>query len=619
MNKKNGKINTIKRLLKYVTSTYKLQLVIVLISIIVSALVGVAGIQFLKYLIDDFIIPLVNSQNPDFGPLLQVILIMGGIYLVGVLGTYIYNRLMINISQGALNKIREEMFEHMQKLPIRYFDSRPHGEIMSTYTNDVDTLRQMLSQSIPQVFSALVSMITILISMFATNVYLTLLVLAMVVLMIFVSKYLGGNSSRYFIKQQEDLGKVDGYIEEMMQGQKVIKVFNHEEETKKKFDELNEQLCDSVTNANTYANILMPCIMNIGNLGYVLVAVVGGILSINGILTIGGIAAFLQFVKAFTSPLGQVSQQMNSIVMALAGAERIFNLIDEEVEQDEGYVTLVNAKMEDGKIVETEERTGMWAWKHPHKDGRITYTRLRGQVEFENVQFGYVEHKRILHDITLKAKEGQKVSFVGATGAGKTTITNLINRFYDIQEGKIRYDRINIRKIKKDDLRRSLGMVLQDTNLFTGTIKENIRYGKLNATDEEVYEAAKLSNADKFIKHLPHGYDTVITGNGEGLSQGQRQLLSIARAALNNPPVLILDEATSSIDTRTEKIVQDGMDKLMKGRTVFVIAHRLSTIRNSDLIMVLDHGRIIERGNHEELIGNKGTYYGLYTGAIEID
>ena len=417
MNKKNGKINTIKRLLKYVTSTYKLQLVIVLISIIVSALVGVAGIQFLKYLIDDFIIPLVNSQNPDFGPLLQVILIMGGIYLVGVLGTYIYNRLMINISQGALNKIREEMFEHMQKLPIRYFDSRPHGEIMSTYTNDVDTLRQMLSQSIPQVFSASVSMITILISMFSTNVYLTLLVLAMVVLMIFVSKYLGGNSSRYFIKQQEDLGKVDGYIEEMMEGQKVIKVFNHEEETKKKFDELNEQLCDSVTNANTYANILMPCIMNIGNLGYVLVAVVGGILSLNGILTIGGIAAFLQFVKAFTSPLGQVSQQMNSIVMALAGAERIFNLIDEEVEQDEGYVTLVNAKMENGKIVETEERTGMWAWKHPHKDGRITYTRLRGQVEFENVQFGYVEHKRILHDITLKAKEGQKVSFVGATGA----------------------------------------------------------------------------------------------------------------------------------------------------------------------------------------------------------
>ena len=612
---KNSKAKTIKRLLKYVTKEYKGQLTVVLI----SALVGVLGAQFIKYLIDDFITPLLGNQNPDFTSLLNVIMIMGVIYLVGVLCTYIYNRLMINISQGVLNKIRKQMFNHMQKLPIKYFDTRSHGEIMSTYTNDVDTLRQMLSQSIPQVFSASVSMIAVLIAMFATNLYLTLVVLAMVVLMIFVSRYLGGNSSKFFVKQQEDIGKVDGYIEEMMEGQKVVKVFNYEEESKKRFDELNEQLCDSMTKANMYANILMPCIMNIGNLGYVLVAVIGGILSVNGVLTIGSIAAFLQYVKAFTNPLGQVSQQMNSIVMALAGAERIFELIDQEVEQDEGYVTLVNAKIEDGKIVETDERTGMWAWKHPHKDGRITFRRLRGQVEFENVQFGYKENKRILHDITLTAKEGQKVSFVGATGAGKTTITNLINRFYDIQEGKIRYDRINIRKIKKDDLRRSLGMVLQDTSLFTGTIKDNIKYGKLDATDEEVYEAAKLSNADKFIKHLPKGYDTVITGNGEGLSQGQRQLLSIARAALNNPPVLILDEATSSIDTRTEKIVQEGMDKLMKGRTVFVIAHRLSTIKNSDLIMVLDHGRIIERGKHEELIAKKGTYYGLYTGAIEID
>ena len=617
--KKTGKGKTIKRLLKYVTKGYKFQLIVVLVSIIISAVVGVLGVQFIKYLIDDFITPLLGEQNPDFTVLLNVILMMGVIYLVGVIATYVYNRLMINISQGVLNKIRGEMFNHMQKLPIGYFDSRSHGEIMSTYTNDVDTLRQMLSQSIPQVFSAVVSMVSVLAAMFATNIYLTLVVLAMVVLMVFVSKYLGGNSSRFFVKQQEDIGKVNGYIEEMMEGQKVVKVFNYEEQSKKRFDDLNEQLCDSMTKANMYANILMPCIMNIGNLGYVLVAVIGGILSVNGILTIGSIAAFLQYVKAFTNPLGQVSQQMNSIIMALAGAGRIFELLDEEPEQDEGYVTLVNAKMENGKIVECKERTGMWAWKHPHKDGRVTYTRLRGQVEFENVQFGYEEHKRILHDISLVAKEGKKVSFVGATGAGKTTITNLINRFYDIQEGKIRYDRINIRKIKKDDLRRSLGMVLQDTSLFTGTIRDNIRYGKLDATDEEVEEAAKLSNADKFIKHLPHGYDTMITGNGEGLSQGQRQLLSIARAALNNPPVLILDEATSSIDTRTEKIVQDGMDKLMKGRTVFVIAHRLSTIKNSDLIMVLDHGRIIERGNHNELIAQKGTYYGLYTGAIEID
>ena len=619
MGKKVKKSKIVFRLLKYLFTTYKLQFFIVLVAIIVSAIASVLGIQFIQQLIDNYIVPLIGKQNPDFSSLIQAIIRMAGIYAVGIIATYIYNRLMINISQGILNRIRTEMFNHMQTLPIRYFDSHPHGETMSTYTNDVDTLRECLSQSIPQVFSAIVTMVTVLISMFTTNVYLTLVVIAMVIVMTFVARYLGGNSSRYFVKQQEDLGRVNGYIEEMIEGQKVVKVFCYEDENIKRFDEINEDLCDSATSANTYANILMPCIMNIGNLGYVLVAVIGGILSVNGFLSIGSIAAFLQYVKSFTNPLGQVSQQMNFIAMALAGAERIFKLIDEESEEDNGYVTLVNAKMENGKIVETEERTGMWAWKHPHHDGRVTYTRLRGHVEFENVVFGYTDKKVVLHDITLEANEGEKVSFVGATGAGKTTITNLINRFYDIQSGKIRYDGININKIKKHDLRRSLGMVLQDTSLFTGTIKDNIRYSRQNATDEEVIAAAKLANADQFIQHLPQGYDTVITGNGEGLSQGQRQLLSIARAALDNVPVLILDEATSSIDTRTEKIVQDGMDKLMKGRTVFVIAHRLSTIRNSDLIMVLDHGRIIERGNHKELIAKKGMYYGLYTGAIEID
>ena len=619
MGKKTKKSKTVFRLLKYMFTTYKLQFFIVCVAIIVSSIASVVGIQFIQQLIDNYIVPLIGQQNPNFSSLLQAILGMAVVYFVGIVATYIYNRLMINISQGILNRIRTEMFNHMQTLPIGYFDSHPHGETMSTYTNDVDALRECLSQSIPQVFAAVITMVTVLVSMLTTNIYLTLVVVAMVIIMAFVAKYLGGNSSRFFIKQQEDLGRVNGYIEEMIEGQKVVKVFCYEEENKKKFDELNEELCDSATSANAYANILMPCILNIGNLGYVLVAVIGGVLSVNGILSIGSIAAFLQYVKSFTNPLGQVSQQMNFIAMALAGAERIFKLIDEKSEEDDGYVTLVNAKMENGKLVETEERTGLWAWKHPHHDGRITYARLRGHVKFENVVFGYTDKKVVLHDISLEAKEGQKVSFVGATGAGKTTITNLINRFYDIQSGKIRYDGINIQKIKKNDLRRSLGMVLQDTSLFTGSIKDNIRYARPTASDEEVIAAAKLANADQFIRHLPQGYDTQITGSGEGLSQGQRQLLSIARAALDNAPVLILDEATSSIDTRTEKIVQDGMDKLMKGRTVFVIAHRLSTIRNSDLIMVLDHGRIIERGNHEELISKKGMYYGLYTGAIEID
>lgn len=620
-NKKASGINfsTVKRLLKYVTGIYKLQLAIVIISIIVSSVANVLGIQFLKTLIDDYITPLIGKENPDFSNLYLAVFKMGIVYIIGITATYLYNRLMINVSQGVLRQIRSDMFNHMQTLPIRYFDTHAHGEIMSTYTNDVDTLRQMISQSIPQVFASVITMISIFISMLFTNVYLTFIVLGMVVLMIFISKYLGGNSSKYFVRQQEDIGKLNGYIEEMMEGQKVVKVFNYEEKSKDKFDKLNDELCLSSTNANMYANILMPCILNIGNLGYVFIAIIGGILSVNNIISIGSIAAFLQYIKSFTNPIGQVSQQMNSVIMALAGAKRVFDLIDEKEETDEGYVTLVNAKEENGKLVESKERTGIWAWKHPHHDGKVTYTKLCGHVEFENVNFGYTINKIVLHDITLEAKEGQKVSFVGATGAGKTTITNLINRFYDVEDGKIRYDGINIQKIKKEDLRKSLGMVLQDTSLFTGTIKDNIRYANLNATDEEVIAAAKLANADHFIRNLPNGYDTVISGSGEGLSQGQRQLLSIARAALYNPPVLILDEATSSIDTRTEQIVQKGMDELMKGRTVFVIAHRLSTIRNSELIMVLDHGRILERGDHKELMAKKGMYYALYTGAIEID
>ena len=619
MKKKTKRAHTLMRLIKYALSDYKLQFIIVLISIIISAAASVIGIQFIQTLIDEYITPLIGNQNPNYAPLFQAILMMGLIYLIGIIGTFVYNRLMINITHGTLRKIRKEMFEHMQKLPIGYFDSHSHGETMSTYTNDVDTLRQALSQSIPQVFSALVSMASVLVGMLTTNLYLTVVVLIMVVIMVIVSKFFAKNSSKYFIAQQENISKVDGYIEEMMNGQKVVKVFCYEDRSKERFDRLNEELFQSTTKANSYANTLMPCIANIGNLGYVLVAVIGGVFAVNGVLTIGSIAAFLQYIKAFTNPLAQVSQQLNFVTMALAGAERVFKLIDEPVEEDNGYVTLVNAKEENGKLTETTERTGLWAWKHPHEDGTTTYTKLCGNVEFENVTFGYVPEKTILHDISLVAKEGQKVSFVGPTGAGKTTITNLINRFYDINEGKIRYDGININKMKKDDLRKSLGMVLQDTHLFTGTIKENIKYGNMDATDEEVIAAAKLANADRFIRHLPHAYDTMISGDGEGLSQGQRQLLAIARAALYNPPVLILDEATSSIDTRTEKIVQDGMDKLMKGRTVFVIAHRLSTIKNSDLIMVLDHGNIIERGNHDELLAKKGMYYGLYTGAIEIE
>ena len=616
---KTKKSNTLIRLLKYALSDYKGQFAVVVISIIISAAAGVIGIQFIQTLIDNYITPLIGDQNPNFASLLQAILMMGLVYLIGAIATYVYNRLMINITQGTLQKIRKEMFDHMQRLPIGYFDSHSHGEIMSTYTNDVDTLRQALSQSIPQVFSAVVSMVAVFVGMVTTNLYLTLVVILMVIIMTLVSRFFAKNSSKYFVGQQESIGKVDGYIEEMMNGQKVVKVFCYEERSKERFDKLNEELFKSSTKANTYANTLMPCIMNIGNVGYVLVAVIGGVLAVNGLLTIGSIAAFLQYIKAFTNPLAQVSQQLNFVAMALAGAERIFKLIDEPIEEDNGYVTLVNAKEVDGKLVESEERTGLWAWKHPHSDGTTTYTKLTGNVEFENVSFGYVPNKEVLQDISLVAKEGQKVSFVGPTGAGKTTITNLINRFYDIQKGKIRYDGINIKKMKKDDLRKSLGMVLQDTHLFTGTIRDNIRYGNVNATEEEVIAAAKLANADRFIRHLPHAYDTMISGDGEGLSQGQRQLLAIARAALYNPPVLILDEATSSIDTRTEKIVQDGMDKLMKGRTVFVIAHRLSTIKNSDLIMVLDHGNIIERGNHEELLKKKGMYYGLYTGAIEIE
>ena len=626
MNKKKriskNDIKTAKRLLKYVTETYKFRFVLVFICILISAVASISVSLSLKFMLDDYIIPLIGQQNPNYTELYQALGVLACIFIDGVLATFTYTRLMVYIGQGVLKRVRDDMFEHMQTLPIRYFDERTNGSIMSLYTNDTDALRQMISQAIPQALMSLFTIIVTFISMLVLSPILTVLAFVVIGIMMKVTGKIGGNSGKYFVKQQNSLADVTGFVEERMNGQRVVKVFNHERISEQEFDELNEALFKSASQANKFANMMGPVIGNIGNLQFVLTAVLGGFLSVAGVggITLGVMASYLQFTKSFTQPFMQVAQQFNSIVMALAGAERIFALIDEEPEKDEGYVTLVNAKKDaDGNITECKERTGMWAWKHPHSaDGSVTYTELTGDVRFEDVTFGYKDDKVILHDISLFAKPGQKLAFVGSTGAGKTTITNLINRFYDIQEGKIRYDGINIDKIKKDDLRRSLGIVLQDTHLFTGTIMDNIRYGNLNATDEQVYEAAKLAHADQFIKMLPHGYQTLLSGDGEELSQGQRQLLSIARAAVANPPVLILDEATSSIDTRTESIVQKGMDNLMKGRTVFVIAHRLSTIRNSNAIIVLEHGKIIERGDHEDLIKNKGTYYQLYTGKLEL-
>ncbi|SCH12556.1 Probable multidrug resistance ABC transporter ATP-binding/permease protein YheH [uncultured Ruminococcus sp.] len=615
-------LKTGKRLLKYVTQDYKVSFIIVVVCILVSSVASISVSLSLKFLLDDFIIPLIGQQKPNFAELYGALAVLGGIFLAGVIAAFIYTRMMVRIGQGVLKKVRDEMFEHMQTLPIRYFDQHTNGSVMSLYTNDTDTLRQMINQSIPQVLMSLFTIIVTFITMLALSPLLTLLAVIMIFLLIFVTKKIGGNSGKYFVKQQMDLANVTGFIEERMNGQRVVKIFNHERVSEEEFDALNDQLYDSAANANTYANMMGPVIGNLGNLQFVLTAVLGGFLSVFGIggITLGVMASYLQFTKSFTQPFMQVAQQFNSIIMALAGAGRIFEMIDEEPEVDEGYVTLVNAKKRpDGTIEECPERTGLWAWKHPHQeDGSVTYTELKGDVRFFDMTFGYNEEQMVLHDITLYAKPGQKLAFVGSTGAGKTTITNLINRFYDVQDGKIRYDGININKIKKVDLRRSLGIVLQDTHLFTGTIMDNIRYGKIDATEEEIYRAARLAHADQFIRMLPNGYQTMISGDGEELSQGQRQLLSIARAAVADPPVLILDEATSSIDTRTESIVQRGMDNLMKGRTVFVIAHRLSTIRNSDAIMVLEHGRIIERGSHEDLIAQKGTYYQLYTGKLEL-
>ena len=605
------------RLMKYVLKDYKFHCISVVVLIVVSVLCNVQGTMFMKNLIDEYITPFLLSDNPNFTPLAHAIAKVAAFYALGVLATFGYNRLMVNVTQGTLRNLRNDLFSHMEKLPIKYFDTHAHGDIMSVYTNDIDTLRQMISQSMPQLLNSGITIVSVFISMLILSIPLTIVTMVMVGIMVFCSKKSAGQSGAYFAKQQKDLGTVNGYIEEMMNGQKVVKVFCHEEENMQNFKKLNDELYISADRANTFANFLGPINAQIGNISYVICAIVGGVLALGkvGGFTLGGLASFLTFNKSFSMPINQISMQMNAIVMAMAGADRIFRLMDEKEELDEGYVTLVNAKEEDGKLTECEERTERWAWKHTHQnDGSVDYVEVKGEVVFNGVDFGYNDEKIVLHDIKLYAKPGQKIAFVGSTGAGKTTITNLINRFYDIQEGKIRYDGININKIKKADLRRSLGIVLQDTHLFTGTVRDNIRFGKLDATDEEIVAAAKLANADSFIRRLPDGYDTMLTGDGANLSQGQRQLLAIARAAIADPPVLILDEATSSIDTRTERIVQDGMDKLMHGRTTFVIAHRLSTVRNSDCIMVLEQGRIIERGTHDELIEEKGRYYQLYTG-----